>query len=791
MKTAKLKRFAAFLSAAAMGAGVLTAMPALGSAAAENLIENGEFESGVNLWSVYHESGGAGTIAAQDGKLAFTITALGEVNYAVQLSYSDPVALYQNGVYRFHCDISASEPRYIEAMIQESGGDYTAYMWQGADIGPEVTQIDYEFTMENETDIMTKLCFNCGVQETSNPSVPHTIYLDNVSLELIDDSGVDYDWATPYQPDIVANQVGYRTGDTKTAVIRNEQAEGNFSLIDEATGQSVYEGTLSEVIANASADEQDRVADFSDFTTPGTYHIACRIAGQTAESYSFTIAENPYGALTDSLVRMFYLQRCGTEVVDADFGHPACHDSIARRYDGLGTMDVSGGWHDAGDYGRYVVAGAVACADLLWAYERNPEIFTDSVGIPESGNGVPDILDETRYELEWMLKMQDESGGVHHKVSCATFPGYVMPQMETDELIVTNISSTATGDFCAVMALASQRYAEFDAAFAAKCLEASKKAWEYLAQHPEFDFVNPPDIVTGDYGDTSDKDERYWAAAALYMADSTYADACLEQMNAYAKKEGLGWADVGDYGNLALLALGETDPQNALYLAAKDAIVSQADDFAAISGKNPYASPLVEYYWGSNMGISNAGNILAIAYQLTGEQSYLSAAQRILSHLLGENPLAVCFVTGNGTVSPQTPHHRPSMAVGKAAPGMLVGGVNENLEDYAAKAYCKGKPPAKCYVDNAESYSTNEITIYWNSPLLHLLALTDAQPVSAAVKGDVNADGAVTVADAVELQKYLLVKTDTLASWENGDMNADGKLTAADLSLLKSVLLNG
>ena len=106
-------------------------------------------------------------------------------------------------------------------------------------------------------------------------------------------------------------------------------------------------------------------------------------------------------------------------------------------------------------------------ADLLIAYDANPELFSDSIGIPESGNGVPDVLDEVRYELEWMLKMQDsQTGGVHHKVSCENFPGYVMPETETDELIVTPVSTTATADFCASMAMAYEYYQKFDKDFA-------------------------------------------------------------------------------------------------------------------------------------------------------------------------------------------------------------------------------------------------------------------------------------------------------------------------------------
>ncbi len=120
---------------------------------------------------------------------------------------------------------------------------------------------------------------------------------------------------------------------------------------------------------------------------------------------------------------MLYLQRCGEVITDSDFGHSACHTGMASVYGTNEKIDVSGGWHDAGDYGRYIVPAAKTIGDLLYAYEANPKLYSDNIGIPQSGNGIPDILDEARYELEWMMKMQRADGGVYHKVTCEKFPG--------------------------------------------------------------------------------------------------------------------------------------------------------------------------------------------------------------------------------------------------------------------------------------------------------------------------------------------------------------------------------
>ena len=816
-------RLLSALAAVTLLAGTAQSMaPTVGFAAA-NLISNSTFDNGTTDWGTYKESGGAATLTTEGGKLALKITSVGTLNYAVQMFY-DIIPLYQNGVYHLHYEISSSVPRYVEGMIQQNGGTYQAYTWKGMNVGTEPTVVDYDFTMEEETDIMTKFCFNCGKQKTDGDLGAHTIYLDNVTLELVDDSKVDYSSVGPYQSPILTNQIGYRTNDKKTAVVRKDGGN-EFKVVNADTKEVVYTGTLGAAVSNGSADETDRVADFSSVTKAGKYYITC---GSLDKSYTFEIADNPYAKLTDEAVKMFYLQRCGCEVKDADFGHAACHAEMATVYGTNDKIDVSGGWHDAGDYGRYTVAGAKAVADLLYAYQANPSLFSDKIGIPESNNGVPDILDETRYELEWMLKMQAANGGVYHKVTCATFPGYVAPTAETKPLIVTPISTTATADFCASMAMAAEFYKSVDANFAEKCLNAAKKAWDFLQQNPNFIFKNPADISTGEYGDKTDRDERYWAACQMYRAtgDAQYLN------GVSSVSTGLDWSTVGDYGNIALATMKNSNHE--LVAKAKAALADAAASFEKTVSASPYGSPITKYNWGSNMTIANAGVVLG----LEGKQD---AANLVLDHLLGLNPNGTCYVTGFGTVAPEAPHHRPSMAAGKAQKGMLVGGVNSSLEDSAAKAYCKTSPAAKCYIDNAESYSTNEITIYWNSPLVYLLAVTEAaqnalpeetttttttttttettttttttetsgigtttkpetttttaaetQPEGKLFLGDVNESGKVDVSDAVLLARFVAEDRSakiTAQGQKNADTNKNGQPDSDDVTqILKYVV---
>ena len=787
MKTGKLRQLAAAIAACTVMASALPVIPAAVSAASKTIV-NSNFDSGSYYgWGTYKESGGACSLSTDNGRLALKVSSVGKVNYAVQVFY-DIIPLYQNGVYRIKYDISSSVDRYIEAMIQQNGGTYQAYTWKGLELTSTPQTVDYEFTMKSETDIMSKFVFNCGIQEKHEGDLPeHTIYIDNVSIELVDDSKVDYSATRPYEPPIITNQVGYQCSSKKTAVFRNADSESQFSVVNADTNQVVYTGNLSNGISNNSAGETNKTGDFSSVTQPGKYYIKC---GNLDNSYTFEISDSIYSNLLDDSVRMLYLQRCGEAVTDSDFGHPACHTGMATVYGTNEKIDVSGGWHDAGDYGRYIVPAAKSIADLLYAYEANPKLYSDNIGIPESGNGTPDILDEARYELEWMMKMQRSDGGVYHKVTCENFPGYVSPEKETAPLIVTPVSTTATADFCASMALAYEFYKDTDAAFANSCLECAEKAWSFLEANPGLIFKNPDDITTGEYGDTSDRDERYWAAAQLYRAtgNSKYETA----LNSMAVSKGLDWSTVGDYGNLAILTAKNISKDSSIYTKALNAVVSQADNFVKISSNSPYGVALTKFNWGSNMTVANAGIILGAAYKATGNSSYLDAANAQIDYLLGTNPVGECFFTGYGTVSPENPHHRPSMAAGKAMKGMLVGGVNQNLEDSAAKAYCQDLPSAKRYVDNAESYSTNEITIYWNSPLTYLVSLTNDGEIAIPdfILGDINSDGNIDSFDMVLARKGLISGgfSDTVSA-KAADVNQDGNYSVADAVLIQKFIL--
>ena len=248
-----------------------------------------------------------------------------------------------------------------------------------------------------------------------------------------------------------------------------------------------------------------------------------------------------------------------------------------------------------------------------------------------------------------------------------------------------------------------------------------KKAAAYLDKNDNQPFTNPEEIVTGEYPDNFDADERFWAYAELFKAtgDPAYETAASD-IDLEKVKYGLGWADVGYYATYAYLT---SDYTNASF--AKNVMTKMDDGAAQIVkniGKDTYGCSIFkDYVWGSNILAADNGMMLSLYAEVSGKD-YSTETKAQLDYLLGNNGNSYCFLTGYGTLSPEGTHHRPSQVLGTTLKGMLVGGPNAGLEDPYAAAVLKGKPQALCYVDNSQSYSCNEITVYWNSPLIYLLA---------------------------------------------------------------------
>ena len=689
-----------------------------------NMINNGDFSNKDHEWHTYFEGGDGLMAVNSDGELQFDCKIVGIKEHSNQLYY-DGFSIYQGCKYELQFDCCSTVERDFAVRIQINGKDYHAYVEEIVHATPEMQHFDVVFTMEEESDPAPRLCFNVGRFETNEKFKEHTMRFDNLDLQCIDDSGYVEGGSIggAIAKEINVNQVGFLPNASKVAVLNGDAIASTASVVDAASGNVVYEGNVGPSEMNASTGRNEARFDFSSLTTPGTYKV---VSGEF-ESFEFKIADNVYDEAFKASLRMFYLQRCGVEL-DADLAgahaHPECHTSEATIYGTDETIDVSGGWHDAGDYGRYVVSGAKAAADLMLAYSLYPEAFDDALDIPESGNGIPDVLDEVKFELDWLFKMQASDGGVYHKVTCANFPGFVMPEEETEELIVTPVSTTATGDFAAVMAMASYVYADIDPEYAQACLDAAVKAYEYLAEHTSLEgAVNPDGIVTGEYPDTNDVDERLWALAELFKAtgDSKYDDEfCALIGTGIPCASDLGWQGVGAYAGYAYLSATKT--KGKFYDAVIVSFMSGIAGVEAAAAGDAYYSSLTTYPWGSNMTIANNGMYLLLYDSIKNSNDGDEVAREQLNYLLGTNGTSYCFLSGFGTQSPKSPHHRPSEATGVVVPGMIAGGPDESLEDPYASTVLTGTAPSLCYADNDQAYSLNEVTIYWNSPVVFLFA---------------------------------------------------------------------
>lgn len=341
------------------------------------------------------------------------------------------------------------------------------------------------------------------------------------------------------------------------------------------------------------------------------------------------------------------------------------------------------------------------------------------------------MLHECRYELEWLFKMQDDrTGGAFHKLTTKQFPALnVMPEDDLADLYFLPVSATATGCLAGVMAMASRILRPFDEVFADRCLEAAKRAWQWLLDHPEVPgFKNPQDIGTGEYGDEQDLDERYWAAAELFRTtgDETYHTHFKALAAQQFPKYELGWADMGGYGTFAYLLQDSAKGDNALLNWLKDGLLEEADKLAAISTADGYGISLTsaDYIWGSNMVVMNRAMLLLIAYHLSGNDKYEAMALDHIHYLMGRNPLDISYVTGYGDRPVMHPHHRPSVGDSVAAPvpGLVAGGPNRGLNDDCMMEHLQGKAPAECFIDDELSYAGNEVTIYWNSPAVFVVS---------------------------------------------------------------------
>lgn len=548
------------------------------------------------------------------------------------------------------------------------------------------------------------------------------------------------------------NQLGFYPAAPKTAIVTGDVSSANFYITSTNLRDTVFTGTLSEEKHSAYSTIKTRAADFSSFKARGSFVLFVPGLGH---SYVFQISDHANKEAAIATLKGFYYQRVSMPLEEAyagkwhrSAGHPDnvvyIHPSAVSKERPEGTVIPSpGGWYDAGDYNKYIVNSGITMGTLLSAYEDFPDYFKQVVtNIPESGNAVPDILDEAIYNLRWMLTVQDPyDGGVYNKCTNASFDGMVMPGITKAPRYVVQKGTGATLDFAAVTAQAGRilsKYKKDLPGLSDSCIKAARKAWQWARLHPAMEYNQnamnqtfKPVVSTGGYGDRNFSDEWFWAASELYI--TTKEAGYYEVVNNHLQ-DNLSlpnWGSVGMMGYYSLLRLVKELPPFAKDGVAgmNDRVLGIADEYIQKVPANAFGTVMgqsaKDFNWGSNSNAGNQGILLIKAYLITGDKKYVDYALTNLDYLLGRNATGYCFVTGIGSKSPMFPHHRPSTADGVVdpVPGLLAGGPNPAMQDKCKYEFTETET---AYTDVDCSYASNEIAINWNAPIVYLANAMEA-----------------------------------------------------------------
>ncbi len=547
-----------------------------------------------------------------------------------------------------------------------------------------------------------------------------------------------------YSQSIKLNQIGFYPSEQKFAIAPS--TANSFEVVNVLNADVVYSGNLSTSSTWAPSGETVKLADFSAFKQEGTYYL--KIAG-LPNSYSFEIKENVHRGVLKGLLKAYYFNRASTSLTSEfagvyarPLGHPDDKVYIHSNASGPNrpagsTISSPKGWYDAGDYGKYMVNSGISTYTILALYEHFPEYFKKfRIKIPESGNTIPDVLEEAKWNLDWMLTMQDPNdGGVYHKLTTLNFTsGTNMPQYATEDRYVMMKGTAATLDFAAVMAQASRIFAEYETDFpgySAQCLAAAEYAWEWALVKPKVRYIQPEDVYTGAYGDSNFNDEFDWAAAELYITtkDSNYYQATNLISSSISTPS---WPNVAGLTWVSLAHHIDSLTSVADKSIIRNKIISHANNLMDQYTSSAYRFTTKNFYWGSNGNVGNEGLMLIQAFKLTNDTSYLNAALSNLDYILGRNATGYSFVTGFGDKTPRDIHHRQSYAdfVVAPVPGWVAGGPNPGQEDNSDLNegncdYYTSSLPALSYIDEWCSYASNEVTINWNAPVAYLAAAAE------------------------------------------------------------------
>lgn len=524
---------------------------------------------------------------------------------------------------------------------------------------------------------------------------------------------------------IMVNQVGYISTLPKNATVVGKAKR--FTIRDAQTNEIVYKSTLSPAVKDAASSDRTMSADFSEFYEVGKYYIA---VGKT-RSAEFEISTIPYGALLDDVRKSMYYSRCGCalhRIRAGAFRRKTCHIEPATLFsDQTIILDVSGGWHDAGDYSRCTVTAALSLAYMLYAYEFFPAVLKDANGISDMGRICPALIEECQYELEWLLKMQDKDGGVFHKVSSKEYAEYVMPCDDKRRQYVFEKTLSATIAFAAVVALAARIFEPMGLRIIKKLRPAALAAWAWILNNPDGKpFRNPDKIKSPEYSDPCLDDDMFWAATELYnITGGESFSQKIEELYDKIDTTGFTLHSMGGFGAIAYV-FSPRDKNPDVLDKLRGSVIFRADSICSVAKHSGYRCALEkkEYVWGSNLTVLANSVTLIAANIMEPNMEYLSCVLDQINYLLGNNPLGRSYITGYGTNCVKHLHYRPTIADGidETIPGFVASGPDSlRRDEYSKWLIPVGTPPAKCHIDMEHSYSTNETGIYFNAAAIFVL----------------------------------------------------------------------
>ncbi|TYQ16058.1 UNVERIFIED_CONTAM: endoglucanase [Acetivibrio alkalicellulosi] len=832
------------------------------SLANNNLITNRNFEGGVGLpWHVICYDDADVDYEIKDNQYIITVNDPGEHSFSVQFRHLN-IPINAGWTYFIEFTVVANKYASIYTSIGIPKDPYIEYWnnnWSGHSLEANEPYTYMGSFHTKTSDPLAAWTFHLGIGGQSTVQPGTTLKFSNMRLYT-------YNSKPPPPPPtptprrvIRVNQVGYFSQGVKRATIINSSAT-KWELKN-SNDTTVAVGTTVPFGLDKDSGDNVQIIDFSNYKTPGKGYY---LVAENERSYPFDINSHLYEEMMYDAFKYFYYNRAG-EPIEADYAHdisfvrPAGHtNDIAEATSEFGftggyTLDVTGGWYDAGNYGRYVVHGGISTWIMQNQYERAlkngmiQQLYRDGkFNIPESGNGIPDILDESRFNMEFMLKMQVPigplEGMVHHKTHDQRWQALGMGPHESTEQprIIKPPSTAATLNLAATAAQAARIWKDIDPEFSNECLTAADTAWEAAIANPDIYAPFNDNIGGAPYGDDYVLDDFYWAACELlittgdlkylsFIRESPYflqmpdyireTPHFLQQPDKLTSEEATSfvgpfdWANTSGVGTLSL-ALHEPSQLTASEIATAKANIAKACDIWIEYQQNQgygvtieqrqvfFDNPnLIGYPWSSNSYILNQCIVFGYAYEYTNDSKYYNALTEAMDYIMGRNPMNQCYVTGYGSIPLKNPHHRWfsyqfDSEYPKAPPGWISSGPNSGLQDPWVKGFGwqpGGHPPQKCFMDHIESWSTNEATISLNASLAWVTGFLSESDCDCGHReiflADLNGDRKIDSTDAALMRRYILEIPVNFANLEAADLNQDGVINSIDYVLLKRYIL--